>query len=260
MNGSTKLWVAPAVILIAVVLAATYASKPSAASPTSEETKLPNGLVARIHFSATQYRSFESVEASYEYYNPTSAPLTFAPATFLKAEAGYEGGYLQGGGVGGMPQPLSVTLEPGETYLNANKYPHIAPTEGRFIVALNGTRGRVEVIPGKLSVKVETGKEEFRVGVGGTCSLVVYNPTNIDQSYGYGVFSQLEFRHGYVGESGVVWDAGGMVVFRDYFSNGKVTLAPGESRVEDSFYFGTPRAGKVVLDVNGVTKMVTVLP
>jgi hypothetical protein len=254
MHKSAK-WVAPALFLIAVTLAATFTNYSTINYPNAEETVLENGLVARIRFGRATYRAFDRVDATYEYYNPTQRPITFVPAALIHVEAGYEGGYPHHYGEGKIPAG-PVTLQQGENYSGFTLI-NYALVPGRFTLNANDTKASVNIANGKLVARIQTSKETYRVGQGGTASLEVYNPSSSPVSYPSNIFGQLEFRYGYLNGTKVIWEPMTMVIFRD-FMFGITIVSPGDSLTIEKFYFPTPKEGTIVLDSNGVTKNVNV--
>ena len=249
MDSSTK-WVALTSFIVAVAFAAALTVN---VPPYISGTPLSNGLIARLHFSKEYYNAVEPVNATFEYYNPTSNPVTFTPENMLYVEAGYEGQFLKRH-IRGISPIGAITLRPGETYAPASfHYPALVP--GVFSIDVNGTRGSVEIIQGQLVARIKTDREVYTVGQGGTATLEIYNSGSSPLSYEN--FSPYVLHFGYLDEPMEKWRISSVYV--DYIYR-FATVQPGESRVVWSLDFTTPRAGILVLDFNSVVKRVTVLP
>jgi hypothetical protein len=260
LDTSAKLTALASFIIIIVLATALIAY-----TPPFEGNPLDNGLIPRIRFEKDAYHAFEHVNATYEYYNPTSSPVTFKPAsrqTVTAAslergwniEAGYDGRFPISGFMGvGDVEP--VTLQPGDSYV-AMRFHYYVIAPGTFRINANGTLGSVEILPGTLVARVTTDREVYTLMQGGTATLEVYNSGSSPLSYEN--FSPIELRAGYRYEPWEEWNSGGGA-YVDYVS-AFTTVQPGESHIIWKFYFSTAKAGTLILDFNNVVKTVTVLP
>lgn len=265
LNTSVKL-----TALTSFIVTVVFAIALIAYTPPFEGVPLENGLITRIRFVRDVYHVLEPVVATYEYYNPTSNPVTFTPADRLTAtanmlnqgwngwnvEAGYDGRYPKYDYIG-VSDAKSVILQPGESY-GAIRFHYNTLVPGTFRINANGTWGSVEILPSSLVARVTTDREVYTVGQGGTATLEVYNSGSSPLQYEN--FSSIEFRYGYWNEPREKQSSNNSgFAFVDYISKFR-TVQPGESHVVWSFSFSTAKAGTLVLDFNNVVKRVTVLP
>jgi len=249
LNTSTKL-----VVLISLAASTLLAVGITAYAPAYVPgTPLENGLIVRVQYDKPIYYTFETVKATYYFYNPQNYPITFRPPSIQSVESGYVGGLLDKQIHGGFTDE-SVTLAPKESY-SIEVYSAPALSMGVFSVDVNGTSSTVEIQQGSLSIRVSTDRDVYVVGQGsGTASLEIVNSGSTPMRYEN--FSPLELRYWYSGEALGDIRKVTFVSWMDRYT----TVQPGETHVvwEESFPIG--HAGVLMLDFNGVRRSVTILP
>jgi hypothetical protein len=240
-------------VLVALIAASGFFTIIAVSAPESVSGKqLGNGLVARIRFSKDTYNATDWILATYEYYNPTDSPINATLPKSYPTYSGYEGQtpFL-------TPYKLAhlrnVTVPPHEAVDVFGLAPNvIAP--GTFTVSLNGTYASVVIRSIGLVPNVVTDKQSYKVGDGGTATLEMFNAGSSPLRYSN--FSPLELRSWYVGE-----EPGDIrhLVFVSWIDP-TTSVQPGETHTVMSFSFPTPKSGTLILDFNGVVKLVAVRP